>query len=125
VAFQDPICGGEAEGEDFRTVIAEGDRFLASDSTPEWRARVHLAVADAYRDIVALDAGTLEYSIGDPARHRAEAPRARRQAITHYRAVLEAPGDTDPISGSHAWNEAWRLLAGLAPVETRFVCVYD
>ena len=122
--FMDPVCGGAAEGEDFRTVIAEGERFLASDSTPEWRGRAHLAVADAYRDIVALDAGTLENSIGDPARHHAEAPGARRKAIEHYRAALDSSA-IDPLSASHAWNEAWRLLAGLAPMETRFVCVYD
>jgi hypothetical protein len=122
--LMDPVCGGATEGEDFRTVIAEGERFLGSDSTPEWRTRAHLAVADAYRDIVALDVGTLEYSIGDPARHHAEAPRARRRAVEHYRAALDSP-TIDPFSASHAWNEAWRLLAMLAPGGTRYVCVYD
>lgn len=123
--FIEPACGGDLAGEHFRRVIRDGERFLAQITDSAWRARAHLAVADAYRDIVAVSEG-IAWSGPDPAHYRPEAPRARERAVAHYRAFLAL----EPAAGAlaspwQAWREAWRLLAGLTPAATRFVCLYD
>jgi hypothetical protein len=128
--FIEPVCGGDPAGEHFRRVIAEGEAFLARTTDRSWQARAHLAVADAYRDIVALAAGVVESFGGDPARYRAEAPAARERAVANYRAVLAlGPVTSDGAATDGAlrrvWSETWRLLAHLTPADTRFVCVYD
>ena len=127
--FLRPMCGGsDSTGESFRTVIAQGERYLSEGRhEPSRLALVHLAVADAYRDVVALAAGaSADYA--DPARYAREAPAARRKAIAHYRrylALSRATGRADTPRARRAWREAWRLLAGLPPADLRFFCVYD
>lgn len=123
--FIEPRCGGDSAGEHFRRVIAEGEAFVARTTDRAWQARAHLAVADAYRDIVALAAGVEESFDGDPARYRAEGPAARERAVAHYRGVLALGRAATGAAARQAWSEAWRLLAGLTPADTRFVCVYD
>jgi len=114
------MCGGGAEA--FRRVIETGERLLAGAVDSTTSGEVHRLVADAYADIVALAAGAgLEYA--DSATYAAEAPEARRRAITHYRAGLVLD-HTSPEARA-AWLEAWRLLAGLPPTTTHFFCVYD
>lgn len=123
--FIEPACGGDLAGEHFRRVIRDGERFLAQITDSVWRARAHLAVADAYRDIVAISEGMV-WSGPDPAHYRAEAPRARERAVAHYRAFLALDAAAGAlVSPWQAWRETWRLLAGLTPAATRFVCVYD
>jgi sugar lactone lactonase YvrE len=123
--FIEPACGGDLAGEHFRRVIRDGERFLPQITDSAWRARAHLAVADAYRDIVAVSEGMV-WSGPDPSQYRAEAPRARERAVAHYRVFLALePAAGAVVSPWQAWREAWRLLAGLVPAATRFVCVYD
>lgn len=112
------MCGGT---EPFRRVSAEGERLLAGepDSTA---AELHFLVARGYADEVALASGAGgEYA--DSATYTADAPEARRRAISHYRAGLTL--DRRSADARAAWLEAWRLLAGLPPNGTHFFCVYD
>ncbi len=114
------MCGGGADA--FRKVIETGEQFLAGAVDSAAGAEVHLLVGDAYADIVALASGAgLEYA--DSAAYAAEAPEARRKAITHYRQGLAL--DPTSLEAGAAWLEAWRLLAGLPPTTTHFFCVYD
>ena len=123
--FGEPLCNGPHAGEWFRAVIDEGERYLRAPHDRAYTARVHLLVADAYRDIVALANGAAgDYA--DPSRYRSEEPAARARAVEHYRAAITAEPGLGPGSRRAAWREAWRLLAGLAPADQlRFFCVYD
>ncbi len=117
---QTGMCGGGAEA--FRQVITTGEQLLAAAPDSDLAAEVHLLVADAYADIVALAAGAgIEYA--DSAAYTAEAPAARLKAVEHYRAALAL--DRTSASARAAWLEGWRLLAGLPPTTTHFFCVYD
>jgi hypothetical protein len=126
--FAEPLCGGpDSAGENFRVVRAQGERYLAGGARDDAaRARVELAVADAYRDVVALASGASEYA--DSTSYLADAATARRRAVAHYRrflALSRAAGQAGSPRARRAWLEAWRLLAGLPPAGLRFYCVYD
>lgn len=118
-------CGGGVER--FRTVIEEGERFLRERSTaePRMRARVHLEVARAWSDIVAIASETTsparEYLEAE--RYREEAAAARRNAVEHYQAALDVLAATG--EGETIWREGWRVAAGLPPLVTRHVCIWD
>jgi hypothetical protein len=45
------------------------------------------------------------------------------KAIEHYGAALA--GDLDSTLAREAWAEAWRLVADLVPMHTRFFCIND
>lgn len=117
------ICG--AGTELFRTVVEEGERFLSEGGDAVVEARVHLLVARAYADIVALAAETSSpanlYFQGED--YRDEAPSARREAVRHFEKALDALGSGP--EGPTIWREAWRLASGLPPVETWFACTWD
>lgn len=55
--------------------------------------------------------------------YRPEAEMARVKAIEHYRSALT--GDLDSTLAREAWHEAWRLVADLVPMHTRFFCIND
>ncbi len=113
----------EQGGEGFRAVISEGSRYLQQHPRTAMAADIHLMMADAYADIVALADGG-GYDSSDSKKYVAEAPSARLRAIDEYRAAIR---DTrlDTVSANRAWTSAWSLLAGIARRGTRFYCVYD
>jgi hypothetical protein len=123
--YTGPGCGGERyRDEEFRRVIAEGERALAGQVDPALRPKIERLVAEAYGDIVYLASGNgyaSEYF--DPPAYGAEAPEARRKAIEHYDAALRLTAD--PLTRTGLAQAAWRLRSGLAPLIPRFVCVYD
>ena len=45
------------------------------------------------------------------------------EAMAHYRAAFRLEHGT--VRAQKAWNEAWRLAAGLPPTSGRYFCVYD
>ncbi len=113
-------CAAGAEA--FRAVIQTGERYLERVPAGPIAADVHFVVGEAYRDVVALAAGAGDV-YADASRYTGEAPEARRRALSHYRAAIAAaPGGP---AARAAWRQAWWLMAGLAPRETRFYCVYD
>lgn len=118
----------------FRRVIDEGEAYLEDAERRERRssmnaillAEVHRYLALAYADIVAIDAGNLPLTgyagaEEEHARHGPhDVPAARRRAVQHYQAAL----DLVPASAAKqaVWREAWRLAAGLPPVEWTYLC---
>jgi len=115
------MCSGIGY-EGSRRVIFEGERFLSRSRNRKLRARVHLLVAEAYSDIVALADGAGEGYV-DAARYQRAAPWARSMAIAHYLRLLRSPNPTQ--HQLQRWKEVWRLLAGAPPTGTYFFCVYD
>jgi hypothetical protein len=76
---------------------------------------------------VALAAGAADVyspeSVGvDLGVARERAVHFYREAITQFRDGL---GRNREVDVRHAWSEAWRLLAGLAPAGLRYFCIYD
>jgi hypothetical protein len=113
---------GCSQGNDeFRVVIREGQNYLLRKPDSVLRSEIHLLMARAYGDVVALSEGAT-YD-GDGREYRAEAPRARASALEEYRLWLES-ASSDPRR-SERWTEAWRLAAGLSPIQTFFYCIYD
>jgi hypothetical protein len=110
-------------GEGFRAVISEGSRYLQQHPRTAIAPDIHLMMADAYADIVALADGG-GYDPSESQKYAAEAPSARLKAIDEYRFALRGPG-LDTSSAARAWTSAWSLLAGIARRGTRFYCVYD
>jgi hypothetical protein len=113
-------CRGGTEA--FRTVIDNGERYLARAAGSPIAADVHFLVAEAYRDIVALAAGAGDI-YADSSRYSAEAGAAARHALEHYAAAIAA-GAGGPTA-RQAWARAWWLRAGLHPRDVRFLCIYD
>lgn len=108
--------------EAYPAVIERGEAFLDRELDPWVRAQTHWAVGRAYGAIVALAAETTsesDYLEGEP--YATRAPAARRRALEHYRAALEilAPG----AWGEEIWEEAWRLAAGLPPMEAHYIFI--
>jgi len=118
------MCDGGAE--QFRTVIAEGSKFLQGSTDPAANAQVHFMIGDAYADIVALGTDgsqSPDNELPPPDQYRAGADKARAAAIEQYRAGLRL--DRSSVEARSAWEKAWRLIAGLAPEQIRYYCIYD
>jgi hypothetical protein len=113
-------CAEGAEG--FRTVIENGERYLARIPDSPIAAEVHYLVAEGYRDVVALAAGVAgDYA--DASRYATGAGEAAVRALTHYDAAVRLGRGREVAAA--AWRRAWWLRAGLTPRTVRFYCVYD
>ena len=113
-------CARSTEG--FRAVIENGELYLERVPDSPIASDVHFLVAEAYRDIVALAMGAGDI-YADVSRYQPEAAAARTSALAHYRAAI-AEGREGPAARA-AWQQAWALMAGFVPRDTRFYCVYD
>ena len=104
-------------------VIARAPSYLREYSDPEIRAHISLALADAYRDRIAVVNG----ANGDPFQQADDYKRTVHedysQALRWYRESIKASPGSE--SAQRALTQAWALLAGLKPLDTRFVCIYD
>lgn len=123
------------EVDAFRRIVEEGEAFLEGSASRAVDrgilAETHRLVAEAYADVVAIDAGLApEAWVTAAPVDTAVAPdvvptprNARRSAVEHYQAALDLmPASPDKES---VWREAWRLAMGLSPHATRFVCAWD
>lgn len=101
--------GGCGQEDASQRVTAEGEELLQSVTDPAIAAEVHLLVAEGYADAVSRVYTTA-------------ASEERSTAIRHYRQGIAL----DPSSphAHAAWLETWRLLAGLPPTTTHFVCAW-
>lgn len=101
-------------------IVEKGEKLLGDFPPDQWTPWVHFAVARAHA--VKL---SLAYPGGDPEeRHlhftRAAMDRERHAAIAHFeRFIRQKP---DAAESVFAWQEAWRLLAGLPPSLILFDC---
>lgn len=112
----------DQQGEGFRAVIAEGDKYLRQKPDSALRDDIHLMMAQAYGDVVTLAAGG-GYDGSESAKYQAEAASARTHAIDSFEAAYKSSSNS--ARAREVWPDAWRLLAGLTPRATRFYCVYD
>jgi hypothetical protein len=111
-----------ANGSDqFREVIRRGTAFLRERHSTDVEARVHFAMADAYRDIVVLasDVQDESHAYADPNNYKPEASTARTKAIAEYRAGLAL--DRSEVS-LMAKERLRSLRAGEASYDIRFYC---
>ena len=110
-------------GDGFEDVIKQAPKYLREYSDPEVRAHILLALGDAYRDRIAVanDAG------GDPfqeaAAYKKDIPQNYAAALRYYRRAIAAAPASAPAH--QATTRAWALLAGIEPLDTRFLCIYD
>ncbi len=101
-------------------LIEKGERMLSEFPQDQWTPWIHYAIARAHD--VRL---SFAYPGGDPleeAPHltRAAMPRERHAAIEHFERFIEQKPDAS--ESVFAWQEAWRLLAGLPPSQIHFGC---
>ncbi len=120
VAYLEYPCyfEGKQDWRDGR--IRRAEDILREWPRSQWVPYVHQVLARTYEAKLLL-----YYPAGDPEgqtlpSERDVAPRLRTAAIDHFRAFLESkPSGSD---GVLAWDEAWRLLAGLPPQQIHFGC---
>jgi hypothetical protein len=122
LGFETSATCSETGPFSFLEVIRRGDEYLARTPQSSIRAGVHLALARAWSDIVALAMG-MGYEEGDGDQFVEQAPHARVRAAEHYRLAFDTAAEDDLVR--LAWPDAWRMVAGLDPSRTWFYCVYD
>ncbi len=101
-------------------VIEKSERLLSEFPPDRWTPWIHLAAAGAHAAKLSF-----AYSGGDPEGGIAlltptEMRRQRRAAIENFEEFIRARPDTQ--ESVFAWQEAWRLLAGLPPSQIHFGC---
>jgi len=119
----DPTGTCAETSEKFIQVIKNGEEYLRNAKNSAHKREVELMVADAYRDIVALAEGLADDEHVDPSKYKALARVALPKAIEYYRLGLKNVSDSE--KNRIAWSEAWRLIAGLPPVNIRYFCIID
>ncbi len=127
IGLLEDACGFEGPKTDWREgLIAYGEKILRTFPSDQWTPYVHYILGRAYA------AKLLFYYPGgvpdadDPENRkiiRAPASRVRAAAITHFRAFLEK--QPNALDAAFAWQESWRLLAGLPPTRIGFGCTGD
>jgi hypothetical protein len=106
----------------FQTVIPKAKEYLAKYPQSGIRQQVLLALADSYRDIVA-SAHSDDTVYGDPDQFKPQSAVAYKHAISYYREAASL--DPQSLAGLEARKNGWQLSAGITPIDTRFVCIYD
>jgi hypothetical protein len=110
------------EGAD--TVIARVTPRLRQFPHSTVNGELQLALARAHGEAVYLgDGGGFEADSESAATYRTIEPRERATAIAEYRVALGTLRDVR--LRRRAWTEAWRLQAGLSPVDGFFYCQDD
>jgi hypothetical protein len=102
-------------------LIEKGTKMLTASAETAWTPYIHFALARAYASKLSL-----AYPGGDAEGGRvftlspAMMQQERSLAISHLRYFLKRkPGAPESV---FAWQEAWRLLAGLLPSQVHFGC---
>jgi len=101
-------------------LVEKGEKLLGEFPPDQWTPWVHFALARAHA--VRL---SFSYPGGDPDEEgihltRAAMPRERRAAVEQFARFIEQKPDAR--ESVFAWQEAWRLLAGLPPSQIHFGC---
>ncbi len=102
-------------------VIAKATTMLSAFPATQWTPYVHFLLARAHASELSLaspggNPEELDISALSPALMRQD----RSDAISHFRYFLKRrPGSPE---STFAWQEAWRLLAGLPPSQIHFGC---
>jgi hypothetical protein len=114
---------GGCASDGFEDVIQRAPNYLHEYSDPGVRAHIFLALGDAYRDRIA----TANEANGDPfqeaSHYKPHVHQNYLEALRYYRGAVNASPGSE--SAKKALTRAWALLAGIKPLDTRFVCIYD
>jgi hypothetical protein len=101
-------------------VIEKGERLLSEFPPDQLTPWIHFAVARAHAAKLSFTYPTGhpedEIALLTPAAKRGE----RRAAVEHFEDFIRARSDTP--ESVFAWQEAWRLMAGLPPSRIHFDC---
>lgn len=114
---------GGCPGDGFEDVITRAPNYLRQYSDPEIRAHIFLALGDAYRDRIAVANGANGDPSQEAAQYKPQVQQNYAEALHLYRQAISASPGSD--SAQKALVSAWALIAGLKPLDTRFVCVGD
>ncbi len=106
--LHDPLAVAQLEDPglcaDKDSLTTAATQYAARTGSHELRARAHLVAAEAQSDKYVATSDQ----------------EVRRTAVGHYASAFsEAP--TEALR-QRAWDEGWRLAAGLAPTRTHFLC---
>ena len=116
----------DCRADGYTEVIRLVEPFLTTPAGAR-SAPAHLALADAYRDMLTLASGGGSESFERIERLDRATPeellKTRNLALSHYRAAFAL--DSTSAQTRVSRGDAWRLLAGLAPTQTRYGCTYD
>jgi hypothetical protein len=101
-------------------LIGKGEKLLGEFPPDQWTPWVHFAIARAHAVRISFS-----YPGGDPDEEgihltRAAMPRERRAAVERFERFIEQKPDA--AESVFAWQETWRLLAGLPPSQIHFGC---
>jgi hypothetical protein len=112
------LLEGHADWPDL--VIEKGEKLLSRFPPDRWTPWIHYAIATGHATKLSF-----AYPGGDPeggmtALTPAAMQQQRKAAIAHFEDFIRAKPDTP--ESVFAWQEAWRLLAGLPPSQVHFGC---
>jgi hypothetical protein len=117
---------GDCRADAYTEVIRLVGPFLATPVGAR-SAWAHLALADAYRDMLTLASGGGSMSFEPIERLQRATPgellKTRNLALSHYRAAFAL--DSTSAQARVSRGDAWRLSAGLVPTQVRYGCTND
>jgi hypothetical protein len=101
-------------------VVEKGEKLLGEFPPDQWTPWVHFAVARAHAAKLSFAYPDHPAEDGNFPLTRATMERERHAAIEHFERFIEQKPDA--AESVFAWQEAWRLLAGLPPSQIHFGC---
>jgi hypothetical protein len=101
-------------------VVEKGERLLGEFPPDQWTPWVHFAVARAHAVKLSFAYPDHPPEDGNFPLTRAAMARERRAAVEQFERFIEQKPDAP--ESVFAWQEAWRLLAGLPPSQIHFGC---
>jgi len=114
-------CSLEGKGDWPDLAIAEGERLLIRYNKDQWTPWVHYAIARAHAAKLAFAYPDGRPGGAAPVHLSQEAMRKERDAaVGHFEIFTREKPDVREFA--FAWQEAWRLQAGLPPSPLDFDC---
>jgi hypothetical protein len=101
-------------------VLEKGERFLGTFPPDQWTPWVHFAIARAHAVKLSFAYPDHPPEDGNFPLTRAAMGRERHAAVEHFARFIEQKPEAAEFV--FAWQEAWRLLAGLPPSQIHFGC---
>ena len=101
-------------------VVEKGEKLLGEFPPDQWTPWVHFAVARAHAVKLSFAYPDHPPEDGNFPLTRPAMERERRAAVEHFERFIEQKPDA--AESVFAWQEAWRLLAGLPPSQIHFGC---